>query len=80
MGFRARHQFLRIPCKFFPLTTGSIGLMLIMTSVNTYLVDGYHQYSAFVIGAANFLRAIFSSCTPLFAVPMEAALGPGWTL
>ncbi|KAF7731642.1 hypothetical protein EC973_008811 [Apophysomyces ossiformis] len=62
-----------------PLSVG-IGVGVVQTPSNTYLVDAYQGYSASVISAANLLRCTWAGITPLFAPLLLRAIGNGWAL
>ncbi|KAG2226672.1 hypothetical protein INT45_001019 [Circinella minor] len=57
-----------------------VGVGVVQTPSNTYLVDAYHGYSASVIGASNLLRSACAGCTPLMAPAMLKAIGNGWSM
>ncbi|KAI9494016.1 major facilitator superfamily domain-containing protein [Zychaea mexicana] len=57
-----------------------VGVGIVQTPSNTYLVDAYNGYSASVIGASNLLRSTFAGCTPLMAPTMLRSIGNGWSM
>ncbi|KAI9255611.1 major facilitator superfamily domain-containing protein [Phascolomyces articulosus] len=57
-----------------------VGVGVVQTPSNTYLVDAYNEYSASVIGASNLLRSTCAGCTPLMAPAMLKGIGNGWSM
>ncbi|KAI9313163.1 major facilitator superfamily domain-containing protein [Dichotomocladium elegans] len=67
-----------------PALTGlfllGLGVGVVQTPSNTYLVDVYQGYSASVVGASNLLRSICAACTPMMAPAMLRTVGSGWSM
>ncbi|CAO3679068.1 unnamed protein product [Umbelopsis ramanniana] len=57
-----------------------LGVGIVQTPSNTYLVDAYHDYPASVVSASNLMRCTWAACTPLFAPMFIAAVGNGIAL
>ena len=56
----------------------SMGVIMIMQCVNTYIVDAYPLYAASAIGTVTLVRNIPGTCFPLFAPSLYDRLGFGW--
>ncbi|KAI8638333.1 major facilitator superfamily domain-containing protein, partial [Parasitella parasitica] len=57
-----------------------LGVGVVQTPANTYVVDSYQKHSASVMGAANLMRCISAGCTPLVAPTLIDNIGNGWSL
>ncbi|KAI7871035.1 major facilitator superfamily domain-containing protein [Spinellus fusiger] len=57
-----------------------LGVGILQTPSNLYLVDAYPEYSASVISASNLLRCTMAGYTPLFAPIMLHTMGNGWSM
>ena len=57
-----------------------LGVGMIQTPSNTYIVDSYQNHSATVMSAANLLRCVAASCTPLIAPILIDNIGNGWSM
>ncbi|KAE8549501.1 hypothetical protein EYB25_008023 [Talaromyces marneffei] len=55
-----------------------LGLMWLLLSIDTYLVDAYPLYAASSIGATTVFRSFISAFLPLAGPSMYARLGLGW--
>ncbi|KAK9460688.1 major facilitator superfamily domain-containing protein [Lipomyces oligophaga] len=55
-----------------------IGLMFLLTSIFTYLVESYKLYAASVLAANNFMRSSFAAAFPLFGIQMYNKLTYPW--
>ncbi|CAG8505488.1 11224_t:CDS:2 [Diversispora eburnea] len=65
-----------------PLITmffGGFSTYLTFNSTSTYLVDAFPGRSASAIAVSNFLRGISAAFASLISIPLEDALGTGWT-
>jgi len=54
------------------------GTILIMTTLNAYLMDAYSLYCASALAATVLMRSVFASVFPLFSTPMFSKLGDQW--
>ncbi|KAH7027960.1 major facilitator superfamily domain-containing protein [Microdochium trichocladiopsis] len=54
------------------------GIVLVFTSVFTFLVDAYPAYAASAMAANTFSRCLFATAFPLFGTQMYKALGIHW--
>lgn len=57
-----------------------LGVGIVQTPSNTYIVDCYQNHSASVMSAANLLRCISAGCTPLIAPTLIDSIGNGWSM
>ncbi|CEP19108.1 hypothetical protein [Parasitella parasitica] len=57
-----------------------LGVGVVQTPANTYIVDAYQKHSASVMGAANLMRCVSAGCTPLVAPTLIESIGNGWSL
>ncbi|KAL0086719.1 major facilitator superfamily domain-containing protein [Phycomyces blakesleeanus] len=57
-----------------------LGVGVVQTPSNLYLVDAYQEYSASVISASNLLRCTMAACTPLLAPTILRSIGSGWAM
>lgn len=57
-----------------------LGVGVVQTPSNTYIVDAYQKHSASVMSAANLLRCISAGCTPLIAPTLIEKIGNGWSM
>lgn len=57
-----------------------LGVGIVQTPANTYIVDSYQKHSASVMGAANLMRCVSAGCTPLVAPTLIDHIGNGWSL
>jgi fucose permease len=57
-----------------------LGVGIVQTPSNTYIVDSYQSHSASVMSAANLLRCISAGCTPLIAPTLIDSIGNGWSM
>ncbi|KAF1796663.1 major facilitator superfamily domain-containing protein, partial [Mucor lusitanicus] len=57
-----------------------LGVGVVQTPANTYIVDSYQKHSASVMGAANLMRCVSAGCTPLVAPTLIGHIGNGWSL
>jgi hypothetical protein len=57
-----------------------LGVGIVQTPSNTYLVDAYQNYSASVVSASNLMRCTWAACTPLFAPLFIVKVGNGYAL
>ncbi|CAG8591392.1 18549_t:CDS:2 [Acaulospora morrowiae] len=58
---------------------GGFSTYLAFNSTSTYLVDAFPGRSASAIAVSNFLRGISAAISSLISIPLEDALGVGWT-
>jgi len=68
-------------CWFVPLIGGfliGMGMIVVFTSVGTYLVDAFTAYAASATAANTVFRSIGGGLLPLAGTRMYAALGQGW--
>jgi fucose permease len=56
-----------------------LGVGIVQTPSNTYIVDANYKHSASAMSTANLLRCISAGCTPLVAPTLIAAIGNGWS-
>lgn len=56
----------------------SIGMILILMSIQTYLVDTYTIHAASAIAASTVLRSLAGALLPLCGLQVYDALGLGW--
>ncbi|KAK4509378.1 uncharacterized protein ATC70_007729 [Mucor velutinosus] len=57
-----------------------LGVGIVQTPANTYIVDSYQKHSASVMSAANLMRCVSAGCTPLVAPTLIDHIGNGWSL
>ncbi|KAI8375450.1 major facilitator superfamily domain-containing protein [Blakeslea trispora] len=57
-----------------------LGVGVVQTPCNTYIVDIYQKHSASAMSVANFLRCISAGCTPLIAPTLIDIIGNGWSM
>ncbi|KAL9545444.1 hypothetical protein MBANPS3_007151 [Mucor bainieri] len=57
-----------------------LGVGVVQTPANTYIVDSYQKHSASVMSAANLMRCVSAGCTPLVAPTLIGHIGNGWSL
>lgn len=57
-----------------------LGVGIVQTPSNTYIVDSYQKHSASVMSAANLLRCISAGLTPLIAPTLIEHIGNGWSM
>ncbi|KAG2229090.1 hypothetical protein INT48_006262 [Thamnidium elegans] len=57
-----------------------LGVGIVQTPSNTYIVDSYQKHSASVMSAANLLRCISAGLTPLIAPTLIEQIGNGWSM
>ncbi|RHZ75967.1 hypothetical protein Glove_208g203 [Diversispora epigaea] len=69
------HIILPLITMFF----GGLSTYLVFNSTSTYLVDAFPGRSASAIAVSNFLRGISAAFSSLISIPLEDALGIGWT-
>ncbi|KIJ29895.1 hypothetical protein M422DRAFT_235088 [Sphaerobolus stellatus SS14] len=55
-----------------------LGTILIMTTLNAYIMDTYSVYCASALAAIVFVRSILAAAFPLFSSVMFAKLGDEW--
>lgn len=56
----------------------SVGMIIIVMCIQTYLVDTYTVYAASAIAAATVLRSLAGALLPLCGLQVYDALGLGW--
>jgi MFS family permease len=56
-----------------------LGVGIVQTPCNTYIVDSYQSHSASVMSAANLMRCVSAGCTPLVAPKLLQMIGNGWS-
>lgn len=59
--------------------TVGLGVGIVQTPCNTYIVDSHHKHSASVMSAANLMRCVSAGCTPLAAPKFLQMIGNGWS-
>ena len=57
-----------------------LGVGVVQTPCNTYIVDIYQKHSASAMSVANLLRCISAGCTPLIAPTLIESIGNGWSM
>ncbi|KAI8881557.1 MFS general substrate transporter, partial [Backusella circina FSU 941] len=57
-----------------------LGVGILQTPSNTYIVDAYQTHSASAMSAANLMRCIFAGSTPLLAPTLLSKVGNGWSM
>ncbi|KAF2095729.1 cycloheximide resistance protein [Rhizodiscina lignyota] len=56
----------------------SVGMMIIVMSVQTYLVDAFTEHAASAIAANTVLRSVLGALLPLCGLQLYDAIGLGW--
>ncbi|KAI8390910.1 major facilitator superfamily domain-containing protein [Radiomyces spectabilis] len=57
-----------------------LGVGIIQTPSNTYVMDAYEGHAASAMSASNLMRCTWAGCTPLMAPFMLHRMGNGWSL
>ncbi|KAH9897188.1 major facilitator superfamily domain-containing protein [Xylariomycetidae sp. FL2044] len=60
------------------ITIFSVGIMLCLQPMQSYIIDAYATYAASGLAAVIVLRSLFEFAFPLFAPYLYEALGDGW--
>ncbi|KAH6623318.1 major facilitator superfamily domain-containing protein [Chaetomium tenue] len=55
------------------------GLLLHTSAMSAYILDSFPDYTASAMGASQVLRMVCGFVFPIFAPPMQARLGWGWS-
>ncbi|KAI9474246.1 MAG: major facilitator superfamily domain-containing protein [Benjaminiella poitrasii] len=74
------HRSLNVFAGFTGLFLLGLGVGMVQTPCNTYIVDLYQNHSASAMSAGNLLRCISAGCTPLVAPTLIAKIGNDWSM
>jgi multidrug resistance protein len=56
----------------------AIGQIMVINSLQNYLIDAFNQYAASAIAAGSVFRSVFGGLEPLFASKLFDRVGYGW--